>query len=52
MKKALSIVCVGLLMVGLLSSCGSRRGDKGCPNNFGQHGAERSPEPFGLIHRR
>jgi hypothetical protein len=36
MKKALSIVCVVLLMIGLLSSCGSRRGDKGCPNNFGQ----------------
>ena len=35
MKKVLSIVCVGLLFVAFMSSCGSRRGDKGCPNNFG-----------------
>jgi hypothetical protein len=34
MEKALSIVCVALFMMALLSSCGSRRGDA-CPNNFG-----------------
>lgn len=36
MKKVLSMICVGLLFAALISSCGSRRGDKGCPNNFGQ----------------
>lgn len=36
MKKVLSIVCIGLLFAAFMSSCGARRGDHGCPNNFGQ----------------
>ncbi len=35
MKKVLAIICVGMLFVALMTSCGARRGDNGCPNNFG-----------------
>lgn len=34
MKKVLGIIMTVFFLAALLTSCGSRRGDKACPNNF------------------